>query len=572
MKDLQHFPTPLALAKRAWAKFQNKTIARLLEPSAGKGDLMLPQLDDRYHRTAWDAIETDVLHHPLLRQRGATVVGYDFLAHTSCSIYSHILMNPPFAQGARHLLHAWNTLFEGEIVAIINAETLRNPYSQERQHLVRLVEAHGSVEFIESAFLGDEVERETSVEVALVYLKKKADSSDIIGDILEQLRKEKPDAAHLDFRMPLELTLPEGFVEATVRNFDAASLAAREAAVAQVRAQHYASRLGKTMEMLQAEAQGEPAGATGVTTRDAFAAAYELLKNAAWTQILRSTEVLERMSSAARKRAEAEFGNIRSLEFTVPNVYGFLQGLCESASAIQAEMACDVFDCVTRYREDNAVYYMGWKSNDKHRTAGMRIKRTRFILAGHSCETWQKSASYETQRLLSDFDLVFAMLDGKSKPENGLVSLFTSTESFKRLCQGERLTSEYFEVRFYPQRGTIHFFPTNMEVVERLNRFVGKRRQWLPPVMTDASKDFEKQYEQAEKHHAEVLKAFAATGATGWRGSDSTHGLSSKDEDERAAAHERLSSALESVLSGHGVHPFAHLEQSAPRQLMLAND
>lgn len=56
-------------------------------------------------------------------------------------------------------------------VAIINAETIRNPFSQDRQRLCSLIECHGSVEFLQDEFT-DEVERTTSVEIALIYLEK----------------------------------------------------------------------------------------------------------------------------------------------------------------------------------------------------------------------------------------------------------------------------------------------------------------------------------------------------------------------------------------------------------------
>lgn len=109
--ELQFYPTGRELAQQAWNMFENKEISRLLEPSAGRGDLVMARLPEPRHQYdqprlsfEWDAVEIDASHHPLLRERGATVVGHDFLAHASCAIYSHILMNPPFNQGAKHVL------------------------------------------------------------------------------------------------------------------------------------------------------------------------------------------------------------------------------------------------------------------------------------------------------------------------------------------------------------------------------------------------------------------------------------------------------------------------------------
>jgi hypothetical protein len=94
----------------------------------------------------------------------------------------------------------------------------------------------------------------------------------------------------------------------------------------------------------------------------------------------------------------------------------------ESQGKIQIDMACDVFDLITKYHTDNTVFYKGWKSNDKHRTCGMQVKTTRFILPGHQTESWQSNVSWGSEQLLLDFDKVFAMLDGKLAPVAGLVA------------------------------------------------------------------------------------------------------------------------------------------------------
>ncbi len=192
-----------------------------------------------------------------------------------------------------------------------------------------------------------------------------------------------------------------------------------------------------------------------------------------------------------QKQAESQFESIKTLEFNESNGYGFLLGLVQSQPEMQMDMACDVFDQITKYHSDNTVYYRGWKSNDKHRTMGMRIKMTRFVLPGH--KMWCKSIEYDSLRMLADFDKVFALVEGKSAPEVSLVSVFDGKQdptSFSRLCCGERLSSTYFDVRYYPGVGTIHFFPKKKDAVDRLNRIVGRRRGWLPPPTEPVSDAF----------------------------------------------------------------------------------
>lgn len=569
MDSYQFYPTPLVLARRAWALFQRREVSRLLEPSAGKGDLLAPHCPANgmrgYEapRFRWDAIELNLEHHARLRELGAKIVGHDFLTHTSCAMYSHIIMNPPFAQGAAHVLHAWRTLFDGEIVAILNAETLRNPHTVERKHLLALVGQHGSVEYIPDAFAGEDAERKTPVEIALVYLRKVGDSGRVIGDILGDLRKEAQERAPEVFQPPNELMLPSSFVEATVLNFEAAVRAAREAAIARVRANHYASRLGQTLEMLQqAERAPEQPEKAAERARDLFATEYDDLKNAAWASIIRSTQVTSRLSSAAQKRAEAEFENIRMLEFSLANVQGFLAGLAASAGAIQLDMVCDVFDSVARHHSDNTVFYRGWKSNDRHRV-GLRIRHTRFIIPGHIADDWRTRGDWQTLRFLSDFDKVFAMLDGKVAPAVSLESLFENPTTYQQLVGGARLSSDYFDVRYYRKRGTIHFFPRNMEVVDRLNRTVGRHRQWLPPEASGAPADFYTQYEKADKFHDEVIETLRGDPKLRSHGVDRCLWLlsapSGRDPEEVAQAEQCLDEALRAVQTQHGLEPFAEL-------------
>lgn len=590
--NYQFYPTPLSLAEHAWSLFKNREFSRVLEPSAGTGDLMLPQIDRSSgsrgamfgqgytSSVTWDAIEVDSNHHAKLRERGGKIVGHDFLSFKGGDVYSHIIMNPPFAQGAQHLLHAWQILYEGEIVCILNAETIKNPFSNERALLARLIAQYGSVHYIENAFNGSDVVRQTDVEIAVVHLVKKADVSTLVGDILSDLRTDNGvPIGSSEFAFANQLTLPQGFVEDLVLRFNAAVVAAKEAAMAEAKAGYYRKVLGSTLsERNSSGFNTEKVSPEAVPkhVRALFATQYAELKDRAWSGVLRSTEVLSKLSSKAQRRLESEFESIKELEFTTSNVFGFLCGLCEAANEIQTEMVLDVFDEIVRYHADNTVFYMGWKSNSKHRTAGMRLKTSRFVIPGHTAESWCKSLRYESRRQLSDFDRVFAMLDGKHESATfGLVKLFD--EKYASLSTGNRESCDYFDVRYYPKRGTIHFFPKSKELMDRLNRLVGAQRQWLPPNMAEASADFTYQYENAEKFDKEVRAKFESSLTHTGRYTDSAGYLlnsitgkgSQCESDSKDKAQACLSEALTSVLEAHGIQPFEAIEYSEPQQLLL---
>lgn len=578
MSDFQYYPTPQNLVIKAWSLFQSKKITRVLEPSAGEGALLENwslRSSKEKGRSIVDCVELDVTKHPLLQAKGYNVIGVDFLKMEGASLYSHIIMNPPFAEGVQHVLKAWDLLFDGELVAIVNAETIRNPYSKERQWLVETIRKYGSVEFLENAFMTPDTQRKTSVEVALVYLKKDAQfHKNFVSGLLDDDMSGAGLAT--GFHKPQEVAIPENEVATSVKIFNAAVKSMRDSVFAGARSSYYASLLGESMSTINNT--GYQHGATSTNNRSlddvrlAVQAGYDDLKNRAWTRILRATEVTSRLSAKGQQMLESQFESVKQLEFTEANIYGFLLGLVNSQSDINLEMALDVFDSITRYHSDNAVWYKGWKSNDKHITSARRIKTTRFIIPHFTDEGWRKTCSWSLSRFLADYDKVFAMLDGnniinrdKENPFKGLQYAFENGDTFERLKSGERVQTEYFDVRFYPGVGTIHFFPRSKVLVDRLNRLVGRHRQWLPQENEDVSDAFWLQYENAEKYAKEVDKKLKTARVDSRHISyDMSNG---REEAVRLRAIQNVNNAIDSVLTEKGINVDALLGCGTEKRL-----
>ncbi|WP_038213378.1 methyltransferase [Xenophilus azovorans] len=131
----QLFPAPMLLAERMVALAAPRLGERVLEPSAGSGNLLraLPGvIQERapigtLRQTVCDVVAVelnlalrDSLIHEGLAQR---VIGGDFLACTpeDLGLFDVILMNPPFADGAdiAHIRHAREFLaVGGRLVAL----------------------------------------------------------------------------------------------------------------------------------------------------------------------------------------------------------------------------------------------------------------------------------------------------------------------------------------------------------------------------------------------------------------------------------------------------------------------
>ncbi|MCZ8255175.1 MAG: DUF4942 domain-containing protein [Polaromonas sp.] len=523
--DLQFYETPEFLADKAFAKFKNKNITRMLDACAGNGALSDAwrrhsekghEFRGRHYPGSWhspriDAVEIDGNRHPLLRDKGLTIVGFDLLTFEGGEVYSHILVNPPFRNGAPFVLKLWRMLWAGEIVAIINAETLKNPCNQDRRELLRLIEEFGTVEYVQNAFTESRDGKTTDVEVALVHMvKPEAQSLTWVNDLIDGLSRDTTEIKQ-EFKLPSELALPNSFVKNQCIAFRQAVQAMRTSVQAQCVADQMASRIGQTMaEANGAVGKGVPAS---VSLRDALTSGYEGLKDRAWTSVLRSTETLSRLSRKVQKQAESRFEQIKTLDFIESNIYGFLLGLVESAGDMQIDMMLDVFDQISEYHTDNATSYRGWVSNTKHRTFGMRIKMSRFVLPHFGF--YSSGMEFDSCQRLADFDKVFAMLDGKSiesleyeqgKPtaEMGMVAALRA--HWDDALDAKRIQSKYFDVRFYKGVRTMHFFPRRKDLVDRLNRMVGQRRNWLPPSYHDELKTYFKAFDISEKLDAEIRK------------------------------------------------------------------
>ena len=204
------YPTKPATAYKLFSMFYEAdkkkffNCVHLLEPSAGKGDLIEAFYDfltdkevkiyedinskesdirkqvyynrekiyqEKLKKYKFDVVEIDETLRNILLGKGYNLVGRDFLEWNAPKFYDLIIANFPFNEGVHHALKAIRIQerMGGAILCIINAETLKNPYSKERKILVeKLKNYNAKIEYLENEFL--DAERKTDVEIALIYI------------------------------------------------------------------------------------------------------------------------------------------------------------------------------------------------------------------------------------------------------------------------------------------------------------------------------------------------------------------------------------------------------------------
>ena len=193
MFNKDFYPTPENLVLQMLQKVDKKRGMSILEPSAGKGNIVDKMLQFlSLKNSSIDCIEKDSELQSFLKGKGYRLVFDDFLQYQTRKKYDLIVMNPPFSNGEKHLLKAIELMeYGGQIVCLLNAETLRNICNVYRQDLKnKLEELNAEIEFIENAFL--EAERKTAVEVALITIN--IPSSLPESDIFKNLQAAKEES------------------------------------------------------------------------------------------------------------------------------------------------------------------------------------------------------------------------------------------------------------------------------------------------------------------------------------------------------------------------------------------
>lgn len=184
------YPTPQETIYKMLQYFDvnNKVI---LEPSAGKGDIINVLIQEGAKDVLY--CEKSEAMQKILNGLGRFMCA-DFLDLKAEQI-SHvnaIIMNPPFSEGVKHVLHAYEIAPAGAtIISLINSSNLKNEYSNDRKQLNTLILQNGSTLDLGKCF--DNAERSTNVDVTLIWIKKAGESyeSEFEGFFMDEEPEEQ---------------------------------------------------------------------------------------------------------------------------------------------------------------------------------------------------------------------------------------------------------------------------------------------------------------------------------------------------------------------------------------------
>lgn len=476
MFGVDFFPTPdhiiekmlspyLTDTVRGW-KFLGEANKPVLEPSAGNGAICDKLAAYRVEKGKIHCCEIDLELRYVLQSKGYKVIGSDFLEQVDPILFGFIIMNPPFSDGDSHVLKAWELLKpNGDLVALVNSETINNPYSKERKLLVSLIEKHGSTEDLGQCFAN--AERRTDVNVTMIRLKKPAkDQPDWFqGQVFDK------DAFTDEAQFSDNPLASRDAVKMLVARYNVAASALKERDLVQSKLNFYLNDISRTG--CYSDRRGDAIHQEH-TLDDQIAA----LKMRFWNTLFERTKMGERCPSGFKKKFEEMSTQQCRLAFTERNIWEILEIFFQNQEQILEDTMLAVFDKATAYHEKNQIHIEGWKTNKAY-ALNKRIIHPYVV---RQDDYWVMRTYEGSNEFLDDIDRTLAWISGQSF--EAINKTYRAIYQHCHTCRDEghhysdAFESTFFKIRIY-KKGTAHLDFKDLELLDEFNYRVGKLRQWI---------------------------------------------------------------------------------------------
>lgn len=480
MNIIDFYPTPETLLEKILKNVDWRHVSTVLEPSAGKGDIVdyIEKTAGEYpyynSRISIDCIEIDETLQKTLIGAERKVVHDDFLTFKTYKTYDLIIANVPFSEGDKHLTKMLDMQEKtgGDIICIINAETIRNPYTSLRKALVqRLADANAEIEYLQQEFVSSE--RPTEVEIAVV--KVHFEKPELSSKILEGLKKKAYAEGFVDDITDLA---PSDFVEAIVKQYELEV----EAGISLIN--EYRALLPRLMPEI-----GEENNKYSRPILELKSNGYNLSINdyveqvrlKYWGAVFKDKRIVGNMTSNLLTEYRSKVNELKSYDFSVFNIHRIQAEMSNNIISGIEECIIELFDELSHkysYIDEtskNIHYYNGWKTNKSY------IINKKVIIPFYYAfdKYWNnefRPTNYECIQKLSDIEKALNYLDG-GRTWN--LSLGSCLQVAEKHGQTKNIDTKYFTITFY-KKGTCHLVFKDDELLKKFNIFGSQKKGWLP--------------------------------------------------------------------------------------------
>lgn len=503
-KGIEFYPTPDVLADKMVSLIHGDA-QTILEPSAGTGSLIKAILrkNNKNYRNSFYRIDYCELESTLsgiineyFRNKDLKVfcVCDNFILYNIVKRYDVILMNPPFSNAEEHIIKAIEIQerWGGQVIALCNAETLRNPFSNKRKLLRQKLDQYGaSFEYISNAFSC--AENKTNVEVALINLEipKKVKKTDFISNMKKSFVAQK--------QLQTEQIVRSGDekIEGMIQQFEFEVKIGTELSDLYFESCPYIMSNQKhySKPIIELCCEGQP---FNINTY------IEQTRQKYWCAFFTNDEFTGKLTSNLKEDFMKEIDVMKDYDFNHFNVDQLLKEISKRMEKAYHDTILSLFDKLSCYHsysgepeETNVHYFNGWKNNKS-----WKINDKRVILPFYNVfRDYFGFNSYEAITILSDIEkILFYLDDSEVEPlttdwENKLSPFSGSNESIKNI------ESKYFFIDIY-KKGTCHIKWKDKRIVDKLNLYGSMRRGWLPPSYGN------KTYTDMDAEEKSVIDAF----------------------------------------------------------------
>ncbi|MGF7535472.1 DUF4942 domain-containing protein [Bacillus mexicanus] len=462
-----------------------KKLKSVLEPSAGKGDIATAVLKkfnlykSKYHSENLDidVIEIDEKLRHILKGENFRVVHDDFLTFNTYKKYDLIILNPPFSNGDKHLLKALDMQKSGgQVVCLLNAETIKNPHSNAKKDLLRKLEEYNAeIEFLEEAFA--EAERKTMVEVALIKVRIPKMKNSVL---LDNLRAEEN--IHITKEMNLDDTelSTTDFLEQIVEKYNFEVKAGVQLINEfQLMSPYILTSFKEDSyknSILTLNINGDNLSSTTNSKINSF---IESVRYKYWYTLFQSDQFNKLFTTNLRREYYEKIKELVKYDFSLYNIYQLQEDISRLMNQSVEDTIINLFEEFSHKHHwhpqtgNNIHYFNGWKTNKS-----WKINK-KVIIPLNAFSTWNQSfeCGYKVKEKLNDIEKALSYLD------RGIINdsnLEENLANAKRTGTTKKIQLKYFMVTFF-KKGTCHIEFTNEELLARFNLYGSRKKGWLPP-------------------------------------------------------------------------------------------
>lgn len=491
--ETEFYPTPDVIIDKMLNEVDLSKIDTILEPSAGDGAIakyiMKKYETQNSYRSGHlnvDMIEID----PQLRQilkyniskdnlEDAFVVFDDFLKFNPYKKYDLIIMNPPFSNGDEHLLKAIEIQRKGGcVICLLNAETIKNPYTQRRKMLVdELNKYNAKIEYIKDAFA--QAERKTNVEIALikVFIEQEQEESNIFNHF------KKAETVEWDVEADTDLEVSD-YIKAITTRY-------RVEVQSGIKLIKEYTNLMKYCLPTKGYCDYNLKLSVGDKQNCTINRYLEYTRLKYWETLLDNPKFTCKLTSNLQEKYRKMVYELKNYEFDEFNIKNLviemnanvIKGIEETILSLFETLSCDH----TYYPEckNNTHYYNGWKTNKAHKVNKKVIIPCWGVF--DDAKWGGNFKPYRAKSVIEDIEKCFNFLDGglagnldidvDADLEFDLGRVLDEAHEKKTY---KNIEFKYFKCNFY-KKGTVHISFTNMGLLDKFNIFVSQKRNWLPP-------------------------------------------------------------------------------------------